>query len=230
MLDHLFDCRSHPWSNSSKPCYHWHTPSQLPDLLPLRLVSKTFNNHLRKPLYHHVICRRPFRRYRTFKELSWNDLACFVRILHLDVAPVDFPGQSQRVNTAQISTDNKLTHYFGVLRIALKDTLRRYPAIRVLHVTSSYDGILERRIPKNDAMDDCLQALCKSVRGAKLPELEELIVGVPYSGGYTSFFEDLHDKKYTRLLRACGKTLRSASIKLFDNTTSANNYTTMSFF
>lgn len=146
----------------------------------------------------------------------------------MDIAPQDLPGQSQRVNNnALVAVDKKLLHYFEVLRIFLKPLLARFGDIRVLHITSTYNGIVEQRISKNDAMDACLEALCKGVRSAKLKHLEELTLGVPYEGGYTTFFEDLDNKKYSCLLRRCGRNLRTASVKLFDH---QHNFTTMPFF
>lgn len=132
-----------------------------------------------------------------------------------------------RVNSAILPADKKLLHYFEVLKIFLKPLLKRFEQVRVLHITSTYEGILEKRIPKNEAMDPCLEGLCKGVKHAKMPQLEELVLGVPYEGGYTNFFEDVDDKKYTRLLGNCGRNLRSASVKLFD---SSGNFTTMAFF
>lgn len=146
----------------------------------------------------------------------------------MDIAPQDLPGQSQRVNNnALITADRKLLHYFEVLRIFLKPLLARFGQIRILHVTCYYDGIIERRIPKNEAMDACLEALCKGVRSAKLRYMEELTLGVPYAGGHSSLFEDVDDKKCSVMLRRCGRSLRTASVKLFDH---QNNYTTMPFF
>lgn len=134
----------------------------------------------------------------------------------------------RRVTQAlDVTAEKKLLHYLEVLGMTLPDLLKRYKRVRVLHLTTTYDGVPGKRLPKLEVLPRCFETLCESIRKAELPELEEVILGVPYEGGYTNFFEDLEDKRYERALRRVGKGVRSASVKLFDQ---GGNFTTMPFF
>jgi len=118
-------------------------------------------------------------------------------------------------------------HYFEVLQIVLVPLLKRFRALQVLHITTSYNGVPDKRLPVHEVLPHCFDALVESVRRAQLDQLEKIELGIPYEGGWTNFFEDLEDSRYKIGLRKCGKNVRSASVKLFDH---QGNFTTMPFF
>lgn len=131
---------------------------------------------------------------------------------------------TQAVN---IPAAKKLLHYFEVLPEILGPMLRQYTRLNTLHLTTTYEGLIEKRLPKSELLPQCFDALCASVRRAALNEMEDVMLGMPYEGGYANFFEGLDDPKFKMGLKNLGKGLKSAAIKLYDH---QGNFTRMPFF
>lgn len=131
---------------------------------------------------------------------------------------------TQAVN---IPAAKKLLHYFEVLPEVLGPLLRHYTRLKELHLTTTYDGLIEKRLPKSELLPQCFDALCVCVRRASLNDLEDVMLGMPYEGGYANFFEDIDSPKYKLGLKNLGKRLKSAAIKLHDH---QGNFTKMPFF
>lgn len=190
-------------------------------------MCKHFAERLGPSLFHHITAHGQHR-HRSLKHLSRDPLSAHVRVLRVEVAPQDFGPRMKRViHNPLVTVERKLLHYFEALPIFLTPVLARFPLVRRLHLTSSYLGIVDRRVPKNEALDPCIEALCKSVKHANMDALEELTIGAPYQGGFQSHFDCLDEKRHGNLLRSCGRSLRTASVKLIDH---QGNYTTMPFF
>lgn len=149
-------------------------------------------------------------------------------MLRIEVAPADLGARMRRVTqNAVLPADRKLAHYFEMLRVVLAPVLKKFVAVQTLHVTTSYAGMPEKRLPKVEVLPQCFDALAESIRKASLENLEEVMLGMPYEGGWTDFFSDLEDKRYELGLRRCGKNVRTASVKLIDH---KNSFITMPFF
>jgi hypothetical protein len=155
-------------------------------------------------------------------------LTPLIKVLRFEIAPADLGGRLRRVTqNPLLAPDAKLRHYFEVLRVLLGPVLKKFHALQTLHITTSYDGMTEKRLPKLEVLPLCFDTLVESVRRAELASLEDITLGMPYEGGWTNFFEDLEDSRYERGLRRCGKNVRRASVKLYDH---QGGFTTMPFF
>jgi len=201
----------------------------LTQLFPLRLVNRSFHTRLTPILFYHMTCRAPKHRHRMLIHFSNKPhLTPLIKVLRFDIDPADLGGRMRRVTQQLgVSAYSKLMHYFEVLRIVLVPLLKKFTALQTLHVTTFYDGIPEKRLPKLEVLPHCFDALVDSIRRAQLEDLEEVTLGMPYEGGWTNFFEDLEDSRYKTGLRKCGRNIRTASVKLFDH---QGNFTTMPFF
>jgi len=157
-----------------------------------------------------------------------RQLLPYIRVLRLEIAPDDLGGRMRRVTQNPVlPPTQKLTHYFEVLRLVLTPILKKYASLQTLHITTSYHGLPEKRLPKLEVLPACFDTLVECIKGAKLEELEEVELGMPYEGGWTNFFSDLEDKRYERGLRKCGRKVGKGSVKLFDH---EGGFVTMPFF
>ena len=228
ILDCLLLCDGHPWASRRKPCLNWHDPSQITIISVLRLVSKDLCSRMTPAVFNHILLKGP-RRASHLSRLLSSPLMPFIQTLRVEISPKDIPNPNHADPFIPPSSNpvipREFTTYFAKLHAHLVPLLRNLPNVRTMQLTTSYDGVvIVPGFPKGRLLAPCFETLCRTLRDAEMPKLEELLLGVPYEGGYEHFFRD---PSRARELRRVGKGVNTASVKLVDG---LDNFVIMAMF
>lgn len=186
----------------------------------MRQVSRRFDRTLTPPLFTCIAFYHGPKRHAALTALAdAPHLAEHIRTLRLACAPRDF-GKDWADEIHGYPPRERARYYFDDLQAWLAPRLKRFPALRTLHLGTSYDGLHLAGTSRGELLMPCFDALCAIVRAARPFHLETVQVELPYEGGYpVGFFQETGAR-----LGGVSESLVSASVKLRDW---QDNYTIM---
>jgi len=195
------------------PIYRDHEPPGAQSLLPLRLVSHAFTVRLTPALFHHVRLRAVDLRATSTPLRHLADtphLAARARVLSID-GPAD-------------GLDDLAPYLSRFVNVHTLHLTMTHPTSRVLPpafapVVHPFATMMRDSLVVLQAQ---LRQLVETVREAQLAQLEIMLLGLPYDGGYAGFFQDI--EWAGAAFRDVAKGLRRGSVKLADR---QRNYTIM---
>lgn len=128
----------------------------------------------------------------------------------LALSPRDF-GKAWAAEIHGFPARDRARYYLDDLAAWLGPHLPMFQELRILHISTTYDGLHLAGTSRGELLMPCFEALCGIIRNAGLPRLEELQIELPYEGGYAGFFQDTGHK-----LVGVSDVLTTASVKLRD--------------